>query len=55
MSVPNQPRTPIRSFRIPDELYDPALAKAHAEDRTLADVVRELLEGYLVDVDDDPA
>jgi predicted DNA-binding protein len=45
--MPNQPKTPLRSFRIPDDVYVAAKAKAEAEGRTLSDVVRALLEGYL--------
>lgn len=39
--------TPMRTFRIPDALYEAALKKAEGEGRTLADVVRELLRGYV--------
>jgi predicted DNA-binding protein len=45
--MPNQPKTPIRGFRIPDELYRAAQAKAADEGRTLTDVVREFLENYI--------
>jgi predicted DNA-binding protein len=47
--VPNQPRTPNRSIRIPDEIFVPASERAKAEGRTLSDVVRELLSEYIDD------
>lgn len=47
--VPNQPKTPTRSFRIPDDVYLPAREKAEAEGRTLTEVVREALLDYVGD------
>lgn len=44
--VPNQPKTPVRTFRIPDEVYVAAKAKAEREGESLSDVVRRLLEEY---------
>lgn len=44
--VPNQPKTPIRSFRIPDDVYDAAKAKAAERGETLTDVVKKALERY---------
>ncbi|WP_166804809.1 hypothetical protein [Cryobacterium sp. Sr8] len=41
--MPNQPKTPVRGFRIDDALYVAAQEKAKAEGRTLTDVVREAL------------
>lgn len=49
--VPNQPKTPTRSFRIPDDIYLPALEKARAEGVTLTDVVKEALLEYVGDED----
>ena len=46
-SVPNQPRTPLRSFRIPDELYEAAQAKAAEKGESVSDVVRRALERYV--------
>jgi len=40
-------KTPMRSFRIPDELYTAALEKARSEGRSLSEVVRLALETYL--------
>jgi predicted DNA-binding protein len=45
--VSNQPKTPIRGFRIPSDLYHAAMAKAESEGRTLTDVVREALQRYV--------
>jgi predicted DNA-binding protein len=42
-----QPKTPIRGFRIPSDLYHAAMAKAESEGRTLTDVVREALQRYI--------
>jgi hypothetical protein len=50
--VPNKPKTPTRTFRIVDEIYDPALEKARAEGVTLTDVVRDALLDYVGDEDD---
>lgn len=45
--VPNQPRTPLRSFRIPDELYEAAQRKAEEKGESVSDVVRRSLERYV--------
>ncbi|WP_207573592.1 YlcI/YnfO family protein [Mycolicibacterium bacteremicum] len=45
--MPNQPRTPLRSFRIPDELYAAAQAKAEEKGESVSDVVRRALERYV--------
>lgn len=45
--MPNQPKTPLRSVRIADELWHAAQQKAEAEGRTVSDVVREALEKYV--------
>jgi predicted HicB family RNase H-like nuclease len=37
----------VKSFRIPDDLYRAALAKAESEGRSLTEVVRECLEDYV--------
>lgn len=47
--VPNAPKTPHRSFRIPDDIYLPAKEKAAAEGTTLSDVVRDALLDYIDD------
>jgi predicted HicB family RNase H-like nuclease len=50
-SMPNQPKTPHKSFRIPPELYSAAQAKAARQGRTLTDVVKELLQNYVDSAD----
>lgn len=45
--MPNKPRTPLRSFRIPDELYFETQEAAAEKGETLSDVVREGLERYM--------
>jgi predicted CopG family antitoxin len=45
--MPNDAKTPMRSFRIPDDLYQAAMQKARSENRALSDVVRAALETYL--------
>lgn len=45
--VPNKPKTPLRSFRIPDSVYRAAQAKAAEKGETLTDVVRRALERYV--------
>jgi hypothetical protein len=43
----NQPKTKIRGFRIPDELYGAAQTKAMTEGRDVSEVVRELLAAWV--------
>lgn len=45
--MPNQPKTPIRGFRIPDPLYDAAKAKAAERGEDLSTVIRAALERYV--------
>lgn len=56
--VPNQPKTPLRSFRIPDELWEAAKSKAAARGEDLSTVVRAALRRYVKrndkPVEDDP-
>lgn len=44
---PNKPKTPLRSFRIPQDLYEAAQEKAGERDETVTDVVRAALERYV--------
>lgn len=46
-TVPNSPKTPLRSFRIPNEIYKAAQAKAAEKGETVSDVVRKALERYV--------
>lgn len=45
--MPNAPRTPLRSFRIPDDLYLEAQRVAATQDESVSDVVRRALERYV--------
>lgn len=47
MIVPNQPKTPLKSFRIPEDLYRAAQAKAAERNESLSQVVRRALERYV--------
>lgn len=46
-TVPNVPKTPLRSFRIPDSVYRAAQAKAEEKGESVSDVVRRALERYV--------
>lgn len=45
--MPNAPKTPLRSFRIPDALWAAAKAKADEKGESVSDVVRRALERYV--------
>jgi len=45
--VPNQEKTPRRTVRISDELWDAAAAKAETVGESVSDVVRRSLEQYV--------
>lgn len=47
---PNQPKTPLQSFRCDGELWRAAQVKARSEGTNLAVVLREFLEEYVGDV-----
>lgn len=53
-------KTPVRNLRVPDHIWQPALEKAHAEGRTLTDVITAYLRRYVAtplkvkDGDDEP-
>lgn len=44
--MPNAPKTPIRTFRIPDDLWSAAQAKAEERGDNLSEVVRRALQRY---------
>lgn len=46
-SVPNQPATPNRTIRVPDELWEAALRIAHDRGETVTDVVIRALTRYV--------
>lgn len=45
--MPNKPKTPLRSVRIPDELWHAAQAAAKENGEVLSDVIRAALERYV--------
>lgn len=45
--MPNQPKTPIRSIRVPDDIWLPARALAAELGDTLTDVIRKALAAYV--------
>lgn len=47
MGMPNHPKTPHSTFRIPSELKAQASAKAKIEGRDLTAVIVSLLTGYV--------
>lgn len=47
--MPNKPKTPTRTFRVPDGLWAKAQVKAFSESRTLTSVLVAALEAYVVD------
>lgn len=44
--VPNAPKTPQRTIRVPDELWAAAKAKAEERGEDLSSVIRAALEKY---------
>jgi predicted HicB family RNase H-like nuclease len=44
--VPNQPKTPQRTVRVPDDVWERAKVRAEARGETVSDVVRRALERY---------
>lgn len=52
MTMPNQPRTPQRTVRIPDAVWESAQVRASQRDETVSDVVRRALERYATATDD---
>jgi hypothetical protein len=47
--VPNQPATPNRTIRVADEIWEPAMRKAHDEGMTITEVITRCLERFLRD------
>jgi hypothetical protein len=45
--VPNQPKTPVHSLRVDDDIWRAAQAKAEAEGRTLTAVIVAYLKRYV--------
>jgi len=49
--MPNAPKTPTRTIRVPDELWKSVQKKALFEGVTVTSVIIKALEGYVVDRD----
>lgn len=47
LTVPNKPKTPTRTLRVSDDLWQQALKKAEARGETLSDVMRKALQRYV--------
>lgn len=45
--VPNQPKTPARGIRVPDELWAAAKAKSQADGTTISAILVAALEEYV--------
>jgi hypothetical protein len=45
--MPNQPRTPARAVRVPEDLWKAAQAKAEERGETVTDVIRRALDRYV--------
>lgn len=45
--MPNQPKTPHRAVRVPDELWAAAKAATEARGETIAQVIRRALTDYV--------
>lgn len=48
--MPNQPKTPLRAMRIPDELWQAALARAGEEGTTVTAEVQAFLRRWTAEV-----
>jgi hypothetical protein len=47
--MPNAPKTPTRTIRVPDDLWKAVQKKALSEGVTVTSVILNALETYLVD------
>lgn len=47
--MPNQPKTPKRGVRVPDDLWQAVKKKAHDRGETITDVIIRALKRYLRD------
>lgn len=45
--MPNKPKTPLHSFRCPDELWDAAKAKAEERGENWSEELRKMVERYV--------
>jgi Arc/MetJ-type ribon-helix-helix transcriptional regulator len=46
-TVPNSPKTPLRSIRVPDPLWKAAQERAAERGESVSDVIRAALERYV--------
>jgi antitoxin component of RelBE/YafQ-DinJ toxin-antitoxin module len=44
--MPDQPKTPLRSVRVPDDVWQAAQARAAEKGESVSDVVRRALTRY---------
>lgn len=51
MGVPNQPKTPGRSLRVPDETWGPGQENAKRRGDTLSEIMRDSLDAYNIMTD----
>ncbi len=49
LGVPNKPKTPTRTVRVPDELWTEALEASRVHGETVADVLTRALHSYVQD------
>jgi hypothetical protein len=47
--MPNQPKTPLRSMRVEDDLWAAVRAKTRREGRTVTSVIVRALRSYVAD------
>lgn len=52
--MPNQPKTPLKCFRIPEDTYQAAKRHAETQGTTLSEVVRGMIANYIADVANAP-
>ena len=45
--MPNQPKTPARSVRVPEDLWQAALVRAQERGETVTDVILRALRRYV--------
>lgn len=45
--MPNQPKTPARSVRVPEDLWQAALARSQERGETVTDVIVRALKRYV--------
>jgi len=44
--MPNQPKTPLRSVRVPEDIWQAAKARAEEKGETVSDVIMRALRRY---------